>query len=325
MRRGRLLLAALGVALPAPLAAQGILLDVGYVFRTDVPDLASYRAAYTMPVGGPIRWGIAGELLADAGSNPVQRWGAGVDLTGWRGGRGPYAVLSLDGGFETNGPHDTWASWSAGGGYDFHVAGGVTLGADARYRGFFGKEPGGVQVSAGLGIWWGKKKKKAEEPAAEKPGAEEPTAENPTAETPTAVDLSAVEAGVVASARQALGKPYLYGGTGQGDDGFDCSGLIQYAYGQQGIALPRVSTAQATQGREVEKSIDALEPGDILTFAGQPGGTKVSHVGLYLGDGRFIHSSTSKGVMESTLSASDPNGQWWYLRWVGARRVIGVP
>lgn len=315
-----MLLALLGVILPVPVAAQGILLDVGYVFRTDVPDLTSARAAFTLPVGGPIRWGIAGELLADVGTSPVQRWGAGVDITGWRGGRGPYAALSLDGGFETNGANDTWASWSAGAGYDLHLAGGVTAGADVRYRGFFGKEPGGVQVSAGLGIWWGRKKPTAEEPPAETPAAEAPGAEKPVADDAAP---ESIEAGVVASARQALGKPYLYGGTGQGDDGFDCSGLIQYAYAQQGILLPRVSTAQATQGREVEKSIDALEPGDILTFAGQPGGSKVSHVGLYLGGGRFIHSSSSKGVMESTLSASDPNGQWWYVRWVGARRIIG--
>ena len=131
-----------------------------------------------------------------------------------------------------------------------------------------------------------------------------------------------MEEGVVASARLALGKPYLYGGTGQGSTGFDCSGLIQYAYAQQGISLPRVSTAQATAGREVEKSLEALARGDILTFASQPGGSKVSHVGLYLGDGRFIHSSSSKGVMESALSGTDPNGQWWFVRWVGVRRVI---
>ena len=325
------------VAMPAPAAAQGILFDVGYVFRSDVPDLSSVRAAFTMPVGGPIRWGIAGELLADVGTSPVQRWGVGLDLTGWRGGRGPYAAFSLDGGFETNGPSDTWASWSAGGGYDFRLAGGVTAGADARYRGFFGKEPGGVQVSAGVGIWWGRRKPKSEQPQGEPPvvppPVEQPSANRPVADQPVAAQPAdgervpsgnaAVEANVVASARQALGKPYLYGGTGQGDDGFDCSGLIQYAYAQQGIALPRVSSSQAKQGIPVEKSIDALEPGDLLTFSSQPGGSKVSHVGLYLGGGQFIHSSSSKGVMESALSATDPNGQWWYVRWVGARRVIG--
>jgi len=152
-----------------------------------------------------------------------------------------------------------------------------------------------------------------------------PEPERATADAATAEkqrnDL--LEEGVVASARQAMGKPYLYGGTGTGSGGFDCSGLIQYAYAQQGISLPRVSADQATQGRAVERAIDALQRGDILTFAGQPGGSKVSHVGLYLGGGRFVHSSSSKGVMESTLSGTDRNGQWWYVRWVGARRVIG--
>jgi cell wall-associated NlpC family hydrolase len=152
-----------------------------------------------------------------------------------------------------------------------------------------------------------------------------PEPERATADAATAAKQSTdlLEEGVVSAARQAMGKPYLYGGTGKGDAGFDCSGLIQYAYAQQGVSLPRVSTDQATQGRAVERAIDALQRGDILTFAGQPGGSKVSHVGLYLGRGRFVHSSSSKGVMESTLSGTDPNGQWWYVRWVGARRVIG--
>jgi len=125
----------------------------------------------------------------------------------------------------------------------------------------------------------------------------------------------------LAVARQYAGVPYVWGGSTP--KGFDCSGLIQYAYAQQGITLPRVSTAQALTGQEVAKSLDALARGDILTFASQPGGSKVSHVGLYLGEGRFIHSSSSRGVMESTLSGTDPNGQWWFVRWVGARRVIG--
>lgn len=163
-------------------------------------------------------------------------------------------------------------------------------------------------------------------PEPERGKADAATADRATADEATAAKQTTdlLEEGVVSVARQALGKPYLYGGTGKGDQGFDCSGLIQYAYAQQGISLPRVSTSQATQGVEVEKSVDALQRGDILTFASQPGGRKVSHVGLYLGQGRFIHSSSSRGVMESTLSRMDPNGQWWYVRWVGARRVIGT-
>jgi len=163
-------------------------------------------------------------------------------------------------------------------------------------------------------------------PTPERATADGAGGERATADQAAAAKQSTdlLEEGVVSAARQAIGKPYLYGGTGKGEAGFDCSGLIQYAYAQQGISLPRVSTAQATAGREVEKSLAALARGDILTFASQPGGSKVNHVGLYLGQGRFIHSSSSKGVMESTLSGTDPNGQWWFVRWVGARRVIEV-
>ncbi len=307
---------------PIRAAAQGLQFDAGTVFRSGAPDLTSFRAAYTMPVGGPIRWGVAGEVMYDHGSSPVQRWGAGIDLTGWRGGRGPFAALSIDGGFELNGPDDTWASWSAGAGYDFRLTGGLTLGGDVRYRGFFDKEPGGVQVSVSAVFWWRRKTKTAPPPAAVPDVVSTPGAIPPETPVAPAAEAGTIEAGVVAAARQALGKPYLYGGTGQGDDGFDCSGLIQYAYAQQGISLPRVSTSQATEGFAVPKLVGALEPGDILTFASQPGGKKVSHVGLYLGDGRFIHSASSRGVMESSLSGTDPNGQWWFVRWVGARRVI---
>jgi cell wall-associated NlpC family hydrolase len=128
---------------------------------------------------------------------------------------------------------------------------------------------------------------------------------------------------VVATAREALGKPYLYGGTGQGTDGFDCSGLIQYSYGQHGIMLPRTSSEQALIGDPIDRDVADLAAGDILTFASSPGGTRVSHVGLYLGEGRFIHSASSRGVMESALAGTDPNGNWWFVRWIGARRVIG--
>jgi len=64
-------------------------------------------------------------------------------------------------------------------------------------------------------------------------------------------------------------------------------------------------------------------PGDILTFRKSSKGA-VSHVGLYLGDGRFIHSA-SGGVQVSVLSPDDPYGKWWWQRWAGARRIVAVP
>src|ERR687890_443046 len=102
-------------------------------------------------------------------------------------------------------------------------------------------------------------------------------------------------------------------------EGFDCSGLIQFAFGKHGITLPRRSTDQARKGGKVDRKLDRLKPGDLLTFSNRGG--PVTHVGLYVGGGRFIHSAT-KGVQISTLSAVDPYGRWWYKRWVGVRRLI---
>jgi cell wall-associated NlpC family hydrolase len=124
---------------------------------------------------------------------------------------------------------------------------------------------------------------------------------------------------VIQTATEVMGRPYEYGGTGSDGGGFDCSGLIQYAYAHHGIALPRRSTEQAREGTPVKTSLAALAPGDLLTFSNSGG--PVTHVGLYIGEGRFIHSA-SHGVQVSTLSGDDPYGRWWYVRWVGARRLI---
>jgi cell wall-associated NlpC family hydrolase len=124
---------------------------------------------------------------------------------------------------------------------------------------------------------------------------------------------------VVSTATDAMGRPYSWGGTGKDGGGFDCSGLIQHAYGKHGIELPRTSAEQAKEGSAVSKSLGTLAPGDLLTFSNRGG--QVSHVGLYVGEGRFIHSA-SRGVQISILSDEDPYGRWWFRRWVGVRRII---
>jgi cell wall-associated NlpC family hydrolase len=131
--------------------------------------------------------------------------------------------------------------------------------------------------------------------------------------------VAALRAEVVRTAREAMGARYQLGGVGRNGDGFDCSGLIQHAYAKVGVALPRRSRDQAGQGRAVPRDPDGLEPGDILTFAVR--GRKVSHVGMYVGDGRFIHSA-SRGVRLSMLGPDDPDGRWWWRRWVGVRRIL---
>ncbi len=130
-----------------------------------------------------------------------------------------------------------------------------------------------------------------------------------------------VAASVVATALAAMGTPYRWGGSDE--NGFDCSGLIQYAFAQHGVELPRRSVEQARAGYEVGRDLAALAPGDILTFGENPGRSDpVTHVGLYLGDGRFIHSANG-GVQVSVLSQSDTTSNWWFDRWIGARRVSG--
>jgi cell wall-associated NlpC family hydrolase len=68
---------------------------------------------------------------------------------------------------------------------------------------------------------------------------------------------------------------------------------------------------------------EALEPGDILLFSAYPGGG-VTHVGLYVGERKFIHSSNT-GVRLSRLDPRDAEATWWLPRWVGARRVLSGP
>ena len=118
---------------------------------------------------------------------------------------------------------------------------------------------------------------------------------------------------MVDTALDVIGTPYVWGGTDE--NGFDCSGLIHYAYAEHGIQLPRVSRDQVQAGREVTPRARDLLPGDILGFSRDLSRT-VSHVGLYVGEGRFIHSS-SGGVRLSNLS--DP---YWREHVVAARRVL---
>lgn len=157
-----------------------------------------------------------------------------------------------------------------------------------------------------------------------KPGAKYPESPAPTLGPGLSLgETELLGAGIVGTAREAMGRPYRLGGKGDDGSGFDCSGLIQFAYGEHGIALPRISADQALTGVGIPREVEQLLPGDLLTFSRNPGGKQVTHVGMYVGEGRFIHSSSSRGVTESALTQNDPEGRWWIKRWLGARRVIG--
>lgn len=111
-------------------------------------------------------------------------------------------------------------------------------------------------------------------------------------------------------ARRQLGKMYQWGGNGP--DRFDCSGLVYFVYGSLGVDLPRVSEQQARRGGEVDRK--DLSPGDMLYFA--TSGPGIDHVGIYLGDDKFIHAPR-RGIPVRTDSLH--NG-WWRQKFRGARR-----
>jgi cell wall-associated NlpC family hydrolase len=116
----------------------------------------------------------------------------------------------------------------------------------------------------------------------------------------------------IAAAIEQQGIPYRRGGAGP--RGFDCSGLVQYAYSGAGFVLPRTSADQFHATVRVERA--DLKPGDLVFF--RVNSRHVSHVGIYLGDGRFIHApSPGKDVMESRLD--DP---YWNRRYVGGGRPV---
>jgi cell wall-associated NlpC family hydrolase len=111
-----------------------------------------------------------------------------------------------------------------------------------------------------------------------------------------------------------IGSPYKSGGTTA--RGFDCSGFTSYIFDKMGIDLPRTSSSQAQAGTKVAKS--DLQPGDLVFFDTIGGNnSSVSHVGIYIGDGKFAHSSSSRGVVTDKLNSS-----YYETRYVTARRVM---
>ncbi len=114
--------------------------------------------------------------------------------------------------------------------------------------------------------------------------------------------------GVVSVALSQLGTPYVWAGSAPG--GFDCSGLVMWAYAQVGVSLPHSSYAQYGMGVPVSR--DQLQPGDLVFFDG------LGHVGIYIGGDQFVHAPHTGDVVKiSSLSES-----WYAAAYVGARRIL---
>jgi cell wall-associated NlpC family hydrolase len=121
---------------------------------------------------------------------------------------------------------------------------------------------------------------------------------------------------VVALARAQLGRRYRRGGESP-TIGFDCSGLVQYVMHAFDVTLPRTARDQARVGVALPRDTSQLRPGDLLTFGTSK---RITHIGIYIGNGHFVHASTGAGrVVERPLLRAPAKG---IKPWIGVRRLL---
>lgn len=120
---------------------------------------------------------------------------------------------------------------------------------------------------------------------------------------------------VIKTANRYLGTPYKFGATYGQTRTFDCSSFVKYVYARNGIKLPRVSRDQALRGTYVSRS--NLKKGDLVFFKSAGSSSKrITHVAIYAGNNKLLHTYGSGGVKYSTFSS------YWKGRYVKARRVL---
>ena len=124
---------------------------------------------------------------------------------------------------------------------------------------------------------------------------------------------------LVKISQQLIGKSYRLGGDGKGNDGIDCSGFMKKIYQTLTLSLPHSSREQAKIGSLVttEWDLSRLKIGDLLFFK-RNRGTQIGHTGMYIGEGKMIHSSSKKGVIISNLKGSD----YYNRNFVMAKRLF---
>jgi cell wall-associated NlpC family hydrolase len=225
---------------------------------------------------------------------------------------------------------DAIRTWSYGGGLQLALGSLLSVSGEARWRRLAAPATyadsqfvRGIEYRVGIGFHFGGGRQRPSTYSRTRRADTPPTAPRSsrpgTIYWPTSTSSgSGAARRVVPAAERYIGVPYLYGGSSP-QTGFDCSGFVQYVYGQQGVDLPRTSRQMAVAGIPVEPSTRSMAVGDLMLFQ-QDG--RISHVAIYAGNGRFIHSSSSgKGVRYDDLDTR--RGKWFADHMVAARRVTG--
>lgn len=242
----------------------------------------------------------------------------------------PYAFggLGLESSAQPTVFTDAIRTWSYGGGAQLALGRLLSINGEVRSRHLAASaSPAdsqfvrGLEYRVGIGFHFGGGRSRSSvfsrRTADVPPRAPLPTRTSRTTWPVSTTSASGAARRVVPTAEQYIGVPYRYGGTSP-KTGFDCSGFVQYVYEIQGVDLPRTSRQMAATGIAVEPSTRSLIVGDLMLFSQ---GGRISHVAIYAGNGRFIHSSSSgSGVRYDDLGTS--RGRWFAEHLVAARRVV---
>lgn len=333
---GLVLSCALGLTPAGAEAQRAVDVQLGR-WAVDGGDPTLYSAALWRRVLGPVGYGLRVLGLADDDSLTRSLYGLGLEVTLFRGEGQlvPYGVGGTGFALESGSSSGSAAVWNAGLGLELNPQPWLSLAVEARrfaedrsFRGFWDLAEGdrrGWLYSGRVSLRWGGRPgayghSRPARPRRPPPWLREEAASGGGAAEPLSEAGLRQATQIVETALGAMGEPYRWGGT-RTEEGFDCSGLIWYAYTGHGVSIPRVSRDQARIGRYLVPDVGLLQPGDILLFANRR--DAVTHVGLYIGNAKFIHATTSGGVRVGAFdSTADANDRWWLQRWVGARRVL---
>jgi cell wall-associated NlpC family hydrolase len=243
-----------------------------------------------------------------------------------------FAGLGLESSAQPNSFTDAIRTWSYGGGLQLALGRLLSVNGEARSRHLAAPASvadsqfvRGIEYRVGIGFHFGSRRSpssvyrgRTSTRSSNPPSAPRPTRTSRTTWPITNTSGSSAARRVVPTAEQYIGVPYRYGGTSP-RTGFDCSGFVQYVYGLQGVELPRTSRQMAGVGAAVGTSTRSMAVGDLMLFSQ---GGRISHVAIYAGNGRFIHSSSSgHGVRYDDLGTK--RGKWFADHMVAARRVVG--